>query len=157
MTAGKLWCFHRIALLLYRANWFTTRPPRPHQTVVGNWLIASALLNQVDTLVVKMLAGGPTVEKLQRSMTSGPRRIIDTMDGSLDLDVALFLDGSLENGSDLDLALFIARAYGQVDRELHKEWVIDQMVRALLGPDYLKFVLDYEAEMQCEWRTGIAP
>lgn len=121
------------------ANWYVARPPRPSER---DRIIAWGFLNQVDALVVKMLAGGPTICELQRLTDSG-RGILATM------------YGTLENGT--DVALFIACTYDQVDGELHKDWVTDQMVRALLGSDYVQFVLEYAVEVEGEWRTGIAP
>ncbi len=37
-------------------------------------------------------------------------------------------------------ALEIAFRHGGTDGEHHKQWVIDQMVRALTGPDYSEWV-----------------
>lgn len=61
-------------------------------------------------------------------------------------------------------ALSMAFEYGQIDGAHHKAWVIDQMVRALLGESvnpepfntpttYAQFVQNY----LCEWDEGIAP
>ena len=54
--------------------------------------------------------------------------------------------------------------WGQEDGAHHKTWAIDQMVRALTGPDYEQWVLDYEdndddvdPEDRIHWDTGIAP
>ena len=59
----------------------------------------------------------------------------------------------------IETALKIAFRYSQIDGEHHKAWVIDRMVRALLGSDeaYDKFVRDYEDDGEYEWDTGIAP
>lgn len=58
-------------------------------------------------------------------------------------------------------ALDIAWSYGQIDGSHHRLWVIDQMVRALLGEeDYKKWVEKYETpdgEDYWEWDVGIAP
>lgn len=60
-------------------------------------------------------------------------------------------------------AIDIAHNYGQTDGDHHKLWVIDQMIRVLLGEkDYAKFVEDYERpepdeEMSYTWDNGIAP
>lgn len=56
----------------------------------------------------------------------------------------------------IDKAVDIAWRYGQIDGDHHQKWVTDQMVRALLGSDYEKFVEDYE-EDDYEWDIGIAP
>lgn len=47
--------------------------------------------------------------------------------------------------------------YGQIDGSHHKNWVIDQMVRTMLGDNYETFVNWYEDEGEYEWDTGIAP
>lgn len=58
-------------------------------------------------------------------------------------------------------ALGLAWSYGQIDGAHHRLWVIDQMVRALLGEEeYNKWVEAYETpdgEDYYEWDTGIAP
>jgi hypothetical protein len=62
-------------------------------------------------------------------------------------------------------ALNLAEEYGQVDGAHHKMWVIDKMVRELLGePDaYEAWVslycgaADGEGEYEYSWDTGIAP
>lgn len=58
-------------------------------------------------------------------------------------------------------ALEYAWSYGQIDGSHHKMWVIDQMVRTLLGEEeYIKWVESYEApdgEDYWEWDVGIAP
>ena len=55
-------------------------------------------------------------------------------------------------------AVEIAYRYGQIDGDHHKAWVIDQMVREILGEkEYEKFVKDYEAGGEYEWDKGIAP
>jgi hypothetical protein len=40
-------------------------------------------------------------------------------------------------------ALDIAFGYGMIDGEHHKMWVIDQMVRALLGEEYAEWVREH--------------
>lgn len=58
-------------------------------------------------------------------------------------------------------ALKIAFDYGQADGEHHKAWVIDQMVRALTGKEYDKWINDYiydeETGDSYTWDKGIAP
>lgn len=55
-------------------------------------------------------------------------------------------------------ALDLAMRYGSIDGDHHKMWVIDQMVRKLLGPvEYKTFVKHYEAKQNAEWETGVAP
>ena len=52
----------------------------------------------------------------------------------------------------VDKALVIAED-GIIDGGHHKMWVIDQMVRVLLGDDYEKWL----ASSEDEWDTGIVP
>ena len=58
------------------------------------------------------------------------------------------------------LALVAARD-GGIDGAHHKMWVIDQMVRALTGPNYERWVRAYcdgeDGPDTYEWDTGIAP
>ena len=60
----------------------------------------------------------------------------------------------------IEKALGFAWSYGQIEGSHHRLWVIDQMVRALLGEEYIKWVEAYETpdgEDYWEWDTGIAP
>lgn len=60
----------------------------------------------------------------------------------------------------IEKALSYAWRYGQIDGDHHKMWVIDQMVRALLGEDYYEWVRTYETPDGIdywEWDVGIAP
>lgn len=54
-------------------------------------------------------------------------------------------------------ALDIARSFGQLDGSHHKMWVIDQMVRQLLGDEYDEWVKHYEEGGEYTWDSGIAP
>lgn len=58
-------------------------------------------------------------------------------------------------------ALLVAERYGMVDGVHHKQWVIDQMVRAILGDDYAAWREAYrkadDADRYPEWDEGIAP
>ena len=56
-------------------------------------------------------------------------------------------------------ALDVAFHNGGIDGAHHKQWVIDQMVRALTGKSYEHWVSDWEMmgnEWQ-DWEEGIAP
>ncbi len=61
----------------------------------------------------------------------------------------------------IDKALELARLFGGIDGAHHKDWVIDQMVRALTGSDYEKFVKDAKSGEDgpetYDWEVGIAP
>lgn len=63
-------------------------------------------------------------------------------------------------------ALRVALAYGSIDGAHHKDWVIDQMVRALTGSEYEAFIKRQENNgepdngLYCHgrgWSEGIAP
>lgn len=58
-------------------------------------------------------------------------------------------------------ALTIAYSCGQVYKNEQKAWVIDQMVRALTGPDYDKWVREFNEPTNGDpsnlWETGVAP
>lgn len=58
-------------------------------------------------------------------------------------------------------AIDLAVQYGGNDGAMHKDWVIDQMVRVLAGDDYPKIVANAKAGEDgpdtYEWNTGIAP
>jgi hypothetical protein len=55
----------------------------------------------------------------------------------------------------IDEAIAIAETRAMYDGQHHKQWVIDQMVRALLGEDYDAWVQGYRLES--EWDVGVAP
>lgn len=58
-------------------------------------------------------------------------------------------------------ALEIALQYGQIDGEHHKTWVIDQMVRALTGDGYERWVKEArdgeDGPYTYDWDKGIPP
>ncbi len=57
----------------------------------------------------------------------------------------------------IEKALNLAFELGQVDGAHHKAWVIDQMVRALTGDDYERWVSDYCENGEYEWDRGVGP
>lgn len=62
--------------------------------------------------------------------------------------------------SNIEAALEVAFRYSGIDGAHHKQWVIDQMVRALTGGDYKAWVNDYETGSdgaEYEWDCGVAP
>lgn len=58
-------------------------------------------------------------------------------------------------------ALALAMRYGGTDGDHHKAWVIDQMVRELTGPQYLRWVrracAGEDGPDTYEWDEGIPP
>lgn len=61
----------------------------------------------------------------------------------------------------MEKAIEIALQYGACDGEHHKAWVIDQMLRALLGKSYCKTIKDWcngeNGPKTYEWDVGIPP
>ena len=58
----------------------------------------------------------------------------------------------------IDKAVEVALQYGRIDGDHHKTWVIDQMLRRLLGKDYNKIVNSPEDVKEYgKWDKGIAP
>ena len=53
--------------------------------------------------------------------------------------------------------LAVAFLYGQFDGAHHRLWAIDQMVRALTGDDYNRFVEHYEEGGDYTWKKGGPP
>jgi hypothetical protein len=53
----------------------------------------------------------------------------------------------------------LAYRYGGIDGEHHKQWVVDQMLRAMLGPDrYAQWRRVYDGDPgYSKWNEGIAP
>lgn len=67
-----------------------------------------------------------------------------------------------ENDADrIELATDLALEFGQTDGDHHKAWVIDQMVRVLLGDKYERVIADYcdgeDGPETYSWDEGIAP
>lgn len=77
--------------------------------------------------------------------------------------VGILIKNATESATRIDGALELARSHGQTDGDHHKLWVIDQMVRALLGDEasYTQWVADYcngeDGADTYAWDTGIAP
>ena len=46
---------------------------------------------------------------------------------------------------------------GCYDGEHHKQWVLDQTLRKLLGDDYESFIKDFLFNHEAFWDKGIAP
>ncbi|UCG53778.1 MAG: hypothetical protein JSW58_08565 [Candidatus Latescibacterota bacterium] len=61
----------------------------------------------------------------------------------------------------VDKALEIIESYGGIDGGHHKTWVIDQVVRALVGERYAEWVAEQkngeDGPDTYEWDEGIAP
>ena len=61
----------------------------------------------------------------------------------------------------MQLAVDVALEFGQTDGDHHKMWVIDQMVRYLVGDRYEQVIAEYEAGEDgpdtYSWDEGIAP
>jgi len=58
-------------------------------------------------------------------------------------------------------ALDLINRYGGIDGGHHKQWVLDQVVRALAGPGYEDWVKEHcdgkDGPETYEWDEGIAP
>jgi hypothetical protein len=59
----------------------------------------------------------------------------------------------------VNAAIAVAARYAGIDGAHHKQWVIDQMLRSLMGTDeYASWRLDRDAEKDYEqWDEGVAP
>jgi hypothetical protein len=61
----------------------------------------------------------------------------------------------------VERALSLIADYGSIDGSHHKDWVLDQVVRILAGPDYSDFVAEVTkgeyGPNTYEWNVGIAP
>jgi len=58
----------------------------------------------------------------------------------------------------IEEAANIAAKYGEIDGAHHKQWVIDQMLRSLLGADYPAWVQKQNSDPEYDsWDVGIAP
>jgi hypothetical protein len=61
----------------------------------------------------------------------------------------------------IDVAAGIALRYGGIDGEHHKTWVIDQILRVLLGDDYDRTVKEScdgeEGPETYTWDVGVPP
>jgi hypothetical protein len=67
----------------------------------------------------------------------------------------------MDNKKRIEEALDVAMRYGGMDGPHHKDWVIDQMVRALTGDGYECFVTNAKRGIDgpdtYSWNEGIAP
>jgi hypothetical protein len=64
-------------------------------------------------------------------------------------------------GDKIEETVEFAFEYGDIDGEHHKQWIIDQMIRILLGPEYSVWVDRHNTYNATQdhppWDTGIAP
>jgi hypothetical protein len=59
---------------------------------------------------------------------------------------------------DTKKAIGIAWECAQFDGGHHRLWVIEEMLKALLGEQaFEQWIIDYEADGEYEWTRGIAP
>lgn len=69
----------------------------------------------------------------------------------------------MSDAEKIEAALDLISRYGGIDGEHHKTWVLDQVVRTLLGSDaeYQRWVVDQEAGEDgadtYAWDVGIPP
>ena len=70
------------------------------------------------------------------------------------LEMQATIDAQQECISEVEKILFTS---SQVDGSHHKEWVIDQIARSLLGDKYQSFIDEYTSNGEYFWSTGIAP
>ena len=64
--------------------------------------------------------------------------------------------GYVEARNTITDAVTVAERHGDVEGDQHRAWVIDQMLRALLGDNYQAW-RDERAEEGLSWDEGIAP
>jgi hypothetical protein len=67
---------------------------------------------------------------------------------------------TIEKDARISEAVDLISTYGMFDGAHHKQWVLDQVVRALLGdPGYEEWVTAFNDpdENYCDWDTGVAP
>ena len=57
----------------------------------------------------------------------------------------------------IEKALDIVNQYGGIDGAHHKQWVLDQVVRALTGDGYEQWVERHIGKGDYDWDVGIAP
>ncbi len=66
--------------------------------------------------------------------------------------------GKVDAENSLDEVLMLAEKYAGIEGDHHRMWVIDQMIRLLLGDKYDQWVAMYNsAQDSDDWDTGIAP
>ena len=74
---------------------------------------------------------------------------------------APFEEEPMDDAMKIDKALEIGFRYGGIDGAHHKQWVIDQMLRALAGEHYDDMVEDMNTEdgdpNAYQWDVGISP
>lgn len=67
----------------------------------------------------------------------------------------------MSEDSRIEAALAVAMAYGSIEGDHHRAWVIDQMVRVLTGERYPEWIAEHKAGDEgpdtYDWDIGIAP
>lgn len=59
--------------------------------------------------------------------------------------------------SKIEQAISLIYEYGGIDGAHHKQWLLDQVLRVLLGDEYAEWIEGYCEGDEYEWDTGIAP
>jgi hypothetical protein len=57
----------------------------------------------------------------------------------------------------VETAVEIIERYGMIDGAHHKQWILDQILRTLLGDGYEKWIEKYNVPEYQPWDTGITP
>lgn len=66
--------------------------------------------------------------------------------------------GEAVDRSRCEAAVEVISSFGSIDGAHHKQWVIDQALRHLLGDEYAEWVANRNADKDYEpWDVGIAP
>lgn len=56
-----------------------------------------------------------------------------------------------------EIAVGLIGQYAGTGGAHHKQWLLDQVLRALLGDAYENWIVEWEDHGQYEWDEGIAP
>jgi hypothetical protein len=103
------------------------------------------------------------VRDLERGSREKDAKIHDLEDANQQLRGAH--TGVIEDKQELQTAvneaLAVLKQYGSTDGAHHKQWVLDQMVRHLMGAGYDQWVIDFadgpDGPESYEWDLGIPP
>lgn len=102
-----------------------------------------------------------TAEKADyRDLLAQARTALKSLESLHEQTMAVASASNTQKAVMISEALALILKYGGIDGAHHKQWLIDQILRALTGDGYNKWLSDYEVDENGDtytWDEGIAP